>query len=38
MYGYAGIGLEAQSHLPALNLEDRDLEHVLKAVGPSDHH
>jgi len=33
--GNSSIHLEAQSNLPALNLEHRDLEHALEANGPS---
>jgi hypothetical protein len=38
MDGNIGIDLEAQSHAPAFDLEHRDLEHAMEAVGPSDHH
>jgi hypothetical protein len=32
-----GIGLEAQFHARASNLEHRDLEQAMKAIGPADH-
>jgi len=32
-----GLGLEAQFHVPAVNLQDRDLEQLLAFVATCDH-
>jgi hypothetical protein len=35
--GNTAIDLEAQSYLPAANVKHRDLEQVMKTIGPADH-
>src|SRR5882672_10029945 len=38
MDGNIGVGLETEPHLSLLDLQHRDFEQALKAIGAADHH
>jgi hypothetical protein len=38
MDGNAGVDLEAQFHVRASNIEHRDFQQAMEAIGPSNHH